>query len=290
MGLLDGHAVVVTGAGQGLGAAYARLAAAEGASVVVNDVAAALAGSVVREIRDAGGRAITDDSDISSWAGAGRLIARCIDEYGQIDGLVNNAGIFRLASIAEQDPADFRAILEVNLLGSAYCGLHALWAMAERGRGSVVNVTSGSHAGSASMAAYGASKGGVASLTYCWAVELAGTGVRVNAVSPNAQTRMADEFERYLGERALGQNVGKSPEGNAPAVIYLLSDAAAGINGQVLRIDGDELSLMSHPGVIEPTQHSPQWTTRSVAEAFERGLAAQSQPLGVHRASGVIRD
>jgi NAD(P)-dependent dehydrogenase (short-subunit alcohol dehydrogenase family) len=283
-GCLDGHAVVITGAGRGLGAAYARLAAAEGASVVVNDIVSALAGEVVEEIRGNGGQAVADNSDISSWAGAGRLIARCIEEYGKVDGLVNNAAIFRLASLAEQDPADFRSIIEVNLLGSAYCGLHALWAMTERGRGSVVNVTSGAHAGSASMAAYGASKGGVASLTYCWAVEVAGTGVRVNAVSPNAHTRMADEFERYLGERARGQNVGKSPEVNAPAVIYLLSDAAAGVNGQVVRIDGDELSLMTHPGITEPTQRRPQWTTESVAEAFEAGLAAQAQPLGVNRA------
>jgi hypothetical protein len=126
----------------------------------------------------------------------------------------------------------------------------------------------------------------VASLTYCWAVEVAGTGVRVNAVSPNAQTRMADEFERFLGERAQGQNVGKSPAANAPAVIYLLSDAAAAINGQVVRIDGDELSLMTHPGVVEPTQHIPQWTPASVAEAFQQGLAAQAQPLGINRSVG----
>jgi hypothetical protein len=125
----------------------------------------------------------------------------------------------------------------------------------------------------------------VASLTYCWALEVAGTGVRVNAVSPNAHTRMADEFERFLGERAQGQNVGKSPETNAPAVIYLLSDAAAGVNGQIVRIDGDELSLMTHPGVVEPTQRIPQWTPASVAHAFESGLGAQAQPLGVNRVS-----
>jgi NAD(P)-dependent dehydrogenase (short-subunit alcohol dehydrogenase family) len=283
MAVLNGHAVVITGAGRGLGAAYARLAAAEGASVVVNDIAAGLAGEVVDEIRASGGQAVVDDSDIASWSGAGRLIARCIDEYGKIDGLVNNAAIFRLSNVAEQDPADFRAIIEVNLLGSAYCGLHALWAMTERGSGSVVNVTSGAHAGSASMAAYGASKGAVASLTYCWAVEVAGTGVRVNAVSPNAQTRMADEFERFLGERAQGQNVGKSPAANAPAVIYLLSDAAAAINGQVVRIDGDELSLMSHPTVLGKGLHNPQWTVEDVARAFSTELAAQAQPLGLRR-------
>jgi NAD(P)-dependent dehydrogenase (short-subunit alcohol dehydrogenase family) len=284
MGYLDGQAVVVTGAGRGLGAAYARLAAAHGAAVVVNDIEASIASAVADEIRRDGGQAVADDSDISNWVGAGRLIARCVAAYGAIDGLVNNAAIFRIASLSEQDPADFRSVIEVNLLGTAYCGLHALRSMTGRGRGSVVNVTSGAHAGSASLAAYGASKGGVASLTYCWATEVAGTGVRVNAVSPNAHTRMAEEFERYLGDRARGQNVGKPPEVNAPAVVFLLSDAAAGINGQIVRMDGDELSLMTHPSVVSPTCSNPQWTVESVAEAFATRLSAQSQPLGVRRA------
>ncbi|GIH67967.1 SDR family NAD(P)-dependent oxidoreductase [Sphaerimonospora thailandensis] len=277
-GRLTGKAIVVTGAGRGLGAAYARLAAAEGASVIVNDVDGEAAASIAAEIG-----AIGDDSDIATWEGAGRLIEACRSAYGRIDGLVNNAGIFHLAHPREQDPAEFRRMIEVNLLGTAYCGLHAIRAMlGQPGGGSVVNVTSGSQAGSAAMGAYGASKGGVASLTYCWAADLAGTAVRVNAVSPNAHTRMADTFERYLGERARGQNVGKSPATNAPAVVYLLSDAAAGIHGQVVRVDGDELSLMTHPGVAMPAVRMPAWTVAAVAAAFDDELARRQQPLGVH--------
>ena len=288
-GYLRGRAIVVTGAGRGLGAAYARLAAAHGASVVVNDIDAACASAVAESIRDGGGTAVSDASDIVSWDGAGRLIAGCIGEFGAIDGLVNNAGVFRIASVSEQDPADFRTVMEVNLLGTAYCGLHALWAMRERGRGSVVNVTSGALAGSASLAAYGASKGAVASLTYSWAIEVDGTGVRVNAVSPNAHTRMAEEFERYLGERARGQNVGKSPDANAPAVVFLLSDAAAGVNGQIVRMDGEELSLMTHPGVRRPAAYDPQWTVRSVAGAFASSLGALARPPGLTGASAPDR-
>jgi NAD(P)-dependent dehydrogenase (short-subunit alcohol dehydrogenase family) len=282
-GYLTGKAVAVTGAGRGLGAAYARLAAAEGASVLVNDVDRALAGQLVEEIRGAGGRAEADASDIATWSGAGRLVEHCVEAFGAIDGLVNNAGIFRMADPRDADPATFRAVIEVNLLGSAYCGLHAISAMLDKGSGSIVNVTSGSQAGSASMAAYGASKGGVASLTYCWALDLAGTGVRVNAVSPNANTRMAQEFERFLGEAAPGQNVHKTAESNAPAVVYLLSDAAAGINGQVVRIDGDELSLMAHPAVVGTGLRDDNWTVDAVAAAFTGTLAAQAQPLGLHR-------
>jgi NAD(P)-dependent dehydrogenase (short-subunit alcohol dehydrogenase family) len=279
-GFLAGKAVVVTGAGRGLGAAYARLAAAEGAAVVVNDVDVDLAQEVAASL----GRAVADGSDISTWSGAGALIDRCVAEDGAIDGLVNNAGIFRLADPLAQDPDDFRAIVEVNLLGTAYCGLHALRAMMPRGSGSIVNVTSGAHAGSAGMGAYGASKGGVASLTYCWAVDLAGTGVRVNAVSPNAHTRMADEYERYLGDKAQGQNVGKTPDRNAPAVVYLLSDAASAVHGQVVRIDGDELSLVSHPSVLGSGVTNPQWTVQGVAAAFTTTeLAGTLQPRGLHR-------
>ncbi|MCW3845094.1 SDR family oxidoreductase [Micromonospora yasonensis] len=276
-GWLANKAIVVTGAGRGLGEAYARLAAAEGASVVVNDVDVDAATRVASEIG-----AVCDDSDIASWEGAGRLVKACRNAFGRIDGLVNNAGIFRLADPREQDPVEFRRVIEVNLLGTAYCGLHAIRAMLDQpGGGSLVNVTSGSHTGSAAMGAYGASKGGVASLTYCWAADLAGTPVRVNAVSPNAHTRMADTFERYLGERARGQNVGKSPSSNAPAVVYLLSDAAAGISGQVVRVDGEELSLMTHPGVALPAVRIPEWTVAAVAEAFDEGLAHRQQAVGL---------
>ncbi|MEV0129756.1 SDR family oxidoreductase [Dactylosporangium sp. NPDC050688] len=284
MPALSGKAVVVTGAGRGLGAAYARLAAAEGAAVLVNDVDADLAEAVAAQITAAGGRALAAAGTIGTWDGAGAVVARCVEAFGAIDGLVNNAGIFRLAHPAEQDPDEFRAVVEVNLLGTAYCGLHAIRAMLAQGSGSVVNVTSGTHAGTAAMGAYGASKGGVASLTYCWAADLAGTGVRVNAVSPNAHTRMADTFEAYLGVAAQSQNIGKSPEQNAPAVIYLLSDAAAALHGQVVRIDGDELSMMSHPVVQGDGARDPDWTVAKVAAAFAAGTVGPISPVGLRRA------
>ncbi|WP_327001163.1 SDR family oxidoreductase [Dactylosporangium sp. NBC_01737] len=283
-GFLDGKAVVVTGAGRGLGAAYARLAAAEGAAVLVNDVDADLAHAVAASITADGGRAVAAAGTIGTWDGAGEVIDRCVAEFGAIDGLVNNAGIFRLAHPASQDPDEFRAVIEVNLLGTAYCGLHAIRAMLSQGGGSVVNVTSGAHAGSAAMGAYGASKGGVASLTYCWAADLIGTGVRVNAVSPNAHTRMADAFEAYLGADAQGQNVHKPPAQNAPAVIYLLSAAAAGVHGQVVRIDGDELSMIAHPVVQGTGAQDPSWTVEKVAAAFEAGAVGPISPVGLHRA------
>jgi len=278
---LRGKAVVVTGAGRGLGAAYADLAARHGAAVVVNDVDLDAARAVAARIEAAGGRARAEGSDVASWDGAGRLIRCCAGAFGGVDGLVNNAGVFRPAAPDAQDPDEFRRVVEVNLLGTAYCGLHAIRAMAGRG-GAIVNVTSDAHAGAAGMGAYGASKGGVTALTYCWAADLVGTGIRVNAVSPNAQTRMADTFDRHLGTgRAPARRA--SPAQHAPAVVYLLSPLSAGIHGQVVRINGDELSLIAHPAVLGRGPRDPQWTVESVAAAFAEALSGRLRPVGLTR-------
>jgi hypothetical protein len=97
---------------------------------------------------------------------------------------------------------------------------------------------------------------------------------------------MAEEYERYLGSQARGQNIGKTPERNAPAVVYLLSDAASAVHGQVVRIDGDELSLVCHPAVLGTGISDPEWTVERVAAAFATNLAASLQPLGLHRVKG----
>jgi NAD(P)-dependent dehydrogenase (short-subunit alcohol dehydrogenase family) len=140
--------------------------------------------------------------------------------------------------------------------------------MLDAGRGSVVNVTSGAQGGTRGLAAYSATKGAVASLTYSWALDVEGSGVRVNAISPNAHTGMADVFEQYRGTAAVGQNVGKDPADNAPVLVYLLSEFSAGVNGQVLRIDGRELTVVTH------------WTPETVARAVERHRDSHLQPLG----------
>lgn len=288
-GILAGRAVVITGAGRGIGAAYARLAAAEGAAVVVADVDDGPAAEVAAGIRATGGRALEAAVDVTSWSAAEALVDRCVAEFGAIDGLVNNAGVMSLATLEEEDEAYFRRHIEVNLLGVAFCGSVALKRMAAQGHGSLVNITSGAQSGFAGQTAYGASKGGVSSLTYAWAAAVAGTGVRVNAVSPNAQTRMSRTYDVFVERRGgVGQGPAqntdtKPPELNAPAVVYLLSDRAAGVNGQVVRIDGRELALGTHPGVLEPTLHRDEWTVGAIADAFDSDLAARQQPIGIGR-------
>jgi len=281
-GILDGKAIVITGAGSGLGAAYARLAAAEGACVVVNDVDSAAALRVVQTIRDEGGEATVHCADISSWNEAESLIETCVSSYGRLDGLVNNAALFHMALAVDETEDDLRRIFGVNVLGTAFCGLAALRRMLRQKSGSLVNVTSGAQAGMRGMSAYGATKGAVASLTYGWALEVEGTGVRVNAVSPIAQTRMVEAnkaFTRSRGE--VVRPITVPPENNAPLMIYLLSDRSASVNGQVVRMDGKTLSLMTHPAVLQPGVSRNGWTVQEVESAFSSVLDRLQLPIGL---------
>ena len=281
---LENKAVVVTGSSRGIGAACARQIAALGGMVVVNGTDEAAAAAVAREIRADGGHAAVHAGDLSQWDAAAAVIDTCISHFGRIDGLVNNAGISRLDLIDEIDPEEFRHVLEVNVLSAAYCASHALRAMRRQGAGTVINITSGSHAGVQAMSAYTASKGAIASLTYTWAMEFAGTGVRVNAVAPRAQTGMSAETIRYRTSKGMPLlTATPAAETNAPLVAYLLSDAAAGINGQVFRIDGRELALMTHPALHHPVLVRDEWTYEAVAEAFATDLSHRQMPLGVAR-------
>lgn len=279
MGALTDKVVVVTGAGRGLGSAYARLAAQEGARVIVNDIDAAQAAEVVEAIGRTGGQAVADTSDISTWHGAGALVRGCVDRFGRIDGLVNNAGLFYLSRPEDETPERIRKIVDVNVLGPVYCGIHALRVMIPQDSGSIVNVTSGAHAGISDMGLYGATKGAVASLTYGWAVDVAGTGVRVNAVSPIARSRMYDTMLAFKG--GTGSDTAVTPEDNAAPVVFLLSDAARGINGQIVRISPPRLSLMVHPAEVPVIATCAGWTVADVERAFRDELKDALQPLGL---------
>jgi NAD(P)-dependent dehydrogenase (short-subunit alcohol dehydrogenase family) len=289
MGVLDGKAVIITGAGRGLGAAYAIHAARHGAAVVVNDVDSAEAHQTVERIAAAGGTAIAHVGDVASWAEAAGLINRCVQEFGRLDGLVNNAGIIRVSRPEDMREADYRDLMEVNVLGPCYCGTHAMRHMLNEGHGVIVNVTSGAQAGSPLLAGYGATKGAIASLTFSWAMDLAGTGVRVNAISPMADTRMFDPKLR-VDEAAAGQPPGPQPEDNAPVVVFLLSDGSSHLNGQVVRIDGTRLSLMTHPAILEPVLSEDKWTVEAIGEAFRDHLDFHVVPLGVARVRQIAAD
>lgn len=278
---VSGKAVVITGAGQGIGAAYAAFLARHGARVLVNDIDPDAAGSVAEAIVRAGGTAAAHPGSVTDPDLAEELVAGCVARWGRLDGLVNNAGVFHVNAFVDEDAAALRGLVEVNVLGTAYCARSALRRMCAQGSGSLVNVTSGAQSGTPGLAAYGASKGAVASLTYALALEVAGTGVRVNAVSPNAQTRMARTYESWLGREGHGPNSGKAPEANAPIVAYLLSDAAASVNGQVVRMDGAEVALVGHPRRLDPVLRLESGDLDEVARGFAGTLAPHTQPLGL---------
>jgi NAD(P)-dependent dehydrogenase (short-subunit alcohol dehydrogenase family) len=287
--MLEGKVVIVTGGGSGLGRAYAQLAGRLGASVVVGDIDAERAAMTAGEIEADGGSATGVAVDVASWEASHELVEASVKRYGRLDGLVNNAGIMRPGRADELTGEDMHALLAVNVLGTAACSVHAARHMVAAGRGSIINVTSGAHVGLTGMAGYGASKGAVASLTYCWAADLQGTGVRVNAVSPWASTAMLDVQAAYLRESGITRDVkGYPAEANAPMVCYLLSDASAHVHGQIVRFDRGRLSLMAHPTVLVGSVQHEEWSVDDVAAAFRGQLDRLLQPLGIAKSHGAL--
>lgn len=273
MGVLDGKAVIVTGAGQGLGRAYALDAAAEGASVVVNDIDGAAAEKVAAEIAGAGGRAAPVVGSVADWDRAGDLVAVCLKEYGALDGLVNNAGVLNLTPPWDESETSIRRVVEVNLLGALFVGTHAVRAMVDQGSGSIVNITSSAQLGLSTMGTYGATKGGLASLTYSWSVDLAGYSIRVNAYAPVARTAMADMSP------VLPPDI-PDPADNAAIVTYLLSDLSDGITGQVVQRRGNRLVVLAHPRLTEHGVNADAWTVGTVVDVFDPVLRQHQQPVG----------
>lgn len=272
MSLLSGKAVVITGAGQGLGRAFAHHAASQGAAVVVNDVDAGLADEVTREIRALGGRAVSNGDSVADAGKATGLINQCVAEFGALDGLVNNAGLNYRAEPWADDPVRMREVVEVNVLGPLFCGTAAAKVMCDRGDGVIVNVGSGSMIGQRRAAAYSASKGAVASMTASWAADLAAHGIRVNAVAPVAWTRMA------RNDPSVVQTPEHTPERVAPLVTYLLSDLSAGITGQILRFRGDILCVLRQTAIKDPVLERDSWTVEDIADALDGELREALEP------------
>ncbi len=277
---LLGRRVVVTGAGAGLGATYARTIAAEGAAVVVNDLDPDAAERVATQIRAQGAEAVAFAADVADWDASAALIDTCIERFGSIDGLVNNAGIIgQVGSMLDTDPAKAEAAFRVNVQGTIGPSVHAARAMVAGGGGAIVNVSSGNQCGHLGFATYGASKGAVSSLTYAWAAELGQKGVRVNAISPNAHTKMIEDLTAQLGENPEEREY-PSESDNAAVVVFLLSTRAAHLNGQVIRVDKGLVSVTSHPVVVEP-RVSIDYSPARVAAVFEGELRDSLQPVGI---------
>ena len=277
MGMLDGAAIVVTGAAAGLGRAYAEALAAHGARLVINDIDPDALAEVARGLRDAGHAVEVVAGSVSDWDVAASLITTAVDVYGSIDGVINNAAIFQLGDPRELTEEVLRRIVDVNVLGSSFVALHAYRAMTEQGHGTVLNVVSGAHVGIPGMTAYGLTKGAVASLTYNLAVDAVGTGVSVMALSPVAQTSMG------VGVGARADGVQRpQPAEIAPVVVYLMSEQARHLNGQVVRFDSHSLSLMELPNFRTERITDDVDTPEGIGRAFDSRLSAGAKPVGLY--------
>lgn len=261
MGILAGKAVVITGAGQGLGRAFATHAVANGAAVVINDVDEPLARKVADLISLRGGEAVVSGGCVTDPEQAQAMVDTCTAAFGRIDGLVNNAGIRYQADIGQDDPDRMRELVEVNVLGTLYCINAAVRSMR---RGSIVNLGSVAMVGQPTALAYSASKGAVASITAGAANELHERGIRVNAVCPLAWTRMAAADTKATPSGP--------PDTIAPLVTYLLSDRAAKITGQLIRFANGKLHVMGQTSPKAPVIESDEWDVDKIAEAFEEAL------------------
>jgi NAD(P)-dependent dehydrogenase (short-subunit alcohol dehydrogenase family) len=225
----DGRVAIVTGAGGGLGRAYALELARRGARVVVNDLGSARDGSgasdaaalVVEEIETAGGRAIANGADIADFAQAEEMAARAREQWGRVDILINNAGILRDKSFARMSMEDFRLVVEVHLIGSANC-TKAVWeGMRERGYGRILMTGSSTGLyGNFGQANYGAAKMGLAGLARTLSLEGAKYGIRVNTIAPTAATRMTQDI--FPPEMLAAFD----PLNVVPAALFLVSDDA----------------------------------------------------------------
>jgi NAD(P)-dependent dehydrogenase (short-subunit alcohol dehydrogenase family) len=221
---------------------------------------------------------------VSDWAVAERLTRTCISEFGAIDGLINNAALHYIELPWSEDATQIRRLIEVNVLGTIYCGVHALKAMISQRRGSIVNVTSGAHLGMELRSTYGASKGAIASLTYGWAGEAMPYNVRVNALSPVASTPMtvaSIEDQKRFGhlKRPVGDTL--SPDSIAPLANYLVSDLSQGITGQIVRMAWNQISVLAHPMDVPPSESRERWSENEIAAAFDQNFRKHLKPFGV---------
>jgi len=239
---LQGRIALITGAGGGIGAATARLFAAEGATVCLNDVNQSGASDVVREIEAGGGRALFVGGDVTDKKQVEEMVDKVLKTYGRLDVLVNNAGINRDSLVKKMTEDDWDAVVNINLKGTFLCAQAAAVPMMEQKSGKINNTSSIGACGNIGQANYAASKAGVIGLTYTLALELARYNINVNCVAPGAtETAMTagipEEIKETMIKRIPLRRMAK-PEEIAYAHLFLASAEAAYITGQVLFVDG----------------------------------------------------
>jgi len=291
--MLEGRVAIVTGAGGGIGREMALALAEAGAKVVVNDIGASLAGEgadqgpaerVASEIRGRGGAAAPNTDSVSTWASANRIVQAALDAFGRIDCVVNNAGILRDRLFHKMTVEDWEAVIQVHLMGSFYVSRAAATHFREQERGAYVHMTSTSGLiGNVGQANYAAAKLGIAALSKSIALDMRRFNVRSNCISPFAWSRMIASIPAETPEaKARVAKLQRMEAGKiAPMAVFLASDAAKNVTGQIFAVRANEIFLMSQPRPVRSVHRAEGWTAETIAEQALPALAPSFAPLDV---------
>jgi NAD(P)-dependent dehydrogenase (short-subunit alcohol dehydrogenase family) len=290
-GLVSGKVAIVTGGGRGIGRAIALGLAQEGARVVVCDIGASLQGAgtdagpaaeVVEEIKRAGGEAIASTLSIVEPKNAEEIVKAALTAFGRIDVLVNNAGILRDVIFHKMSHSDWSDVLAVHLNGSFNMSRACATHFREQNSGAFVHMTSTSAlVGNFGQANYMAAKLGIMGLSRGIALDMQRFKVRSNCIAPFAWTRMIDSIPAQSEEekRRVARFQQMTPEKIAPLVVYLASDSAEGVTGQVFGVRNNEVFLFNQPRPIRTIHRSDGWTPQALAEQLKGAFGPSLTPL-----------
>ena len=287
----DGRVAIVTGAGGGLGRAHALLLASRGAKVVVNDLGTSVAGEgasvdpaqrVADEVKANGGQAVASTDSVADWEAANRIIQTAIDTFGRIDCVVNNAGILRDRFFFNMSVEEWRAVIDVHLNGTFYVSRAAAPYFKSQNSGCYVNMTSTSGLiGNLGQANYSAAKLGIAGLSKSIALDMAKFKVRSNCIAPFAWSRMIGSIPTETPEQKARVEKMKVMETAkiAPLAVYLASDAAQDVSGQIFAVRANELFLMSQSRPLRSVHRAGGWTPQEIAAHGMPALRQSFFPL-----------
>lgn len=295
-GLCEGKVVVVTGSGRGIGREFALALASEGAKVVVNDLGGSVDGEgadtspaqqVVDEIKAAGGEAVANGESVAEWLSANHIIQCALDNFGRIDGVINNAGILRDRAFHKMSPEEWNAVINVHLNGAFYMSRAAAPYLRDQKSGSYIHMTSTSGLyGNFGQANYGAAKVGITGLSKIIAIEMNSMGVRSNCISPAAFSRMIGSIPTETEEQKKRVEILKrkmAPSTIAPMAVFLQSDASKDVNGQVFYVRGNEIMIFNQFEVARSVHRENGWTPQSVLDhAYPALKPAMKAPKQAH--------